>query len=77
MEWKSRGGARFGAPIAARQTNQQIEQWRQARAYYQKSLETWKGIQNPAHVSPEGWGCDNPTKSSQDVGIADAALAKL
>ena len=62
---------------AARQTDQQIEHWSQARSYYQKSLETWKGIQNPARVSPEGWGCGSPTKSSQAVGSADAALAKL
>jgi serine/threonine protein kinase/tetratricopeptide (TPR) repeat protein len=71
------GGVEAALAVAARQTDQQIEHWSQARSYYQKSLETWKGIQNPAHVSPEGWDCGNLTKSSQAVGMADAALAKL
>ena len=71
------GAVEAALAVAARQTDQQIEHWSQARSYYQKSLETWKGIQNPAHVSPEGWGCGSPTKSSEAVGIANAALAKL
>jgi tetratricopeptide (TPR) repeat protein len=71
------GDVEAALAIAARQADQQIEHWSQARSYYHKSLEAWKGIQNPGHVSPEGWGCGNPTKSSQAVGIADAALAKL
>lgn len=62
---------------AARQPSQQIEHWTQARSYYQKSLETWKGIPNPAYVSPEGWGCGNSTMTRQALAIADAALAKL
>jgi len=61
----------------ARGTDRQIEHWRQARSYYQKSLETWKGIPNPGYLSPQGFSCGSPTKSSQAVVIADAALAKL
>ena len=71
------GNAEATMAAAARQTDRQIEHWSQAQSYYQESLDTWKGIRSPAYVSPQGFGCGNPTKSSQAVGMADAALAKL
>jgi non-specific serine/threonine protein kinase/serine/threonine-protein kinase len=71
------GDVEAALAAAARGTDRQIEHWSHARSYYQQSVETWKGVQNPAYVSPEGFGCGSPTKSSQAVMIADTALAKL
>jgi non-specific serine/threonine protein kinase/serine/threonine-protein kinase len=71
------GDVEAALAAAARGTDRQIEHWSRARSYYQQSVETWKGIPNPAYVSPEGFACGSPTKSSQAVVIADTALAKL
>jgi tetratricopeptide (TPR) repeat protein len=71
------GNVEAALAAVARRTPQEMEHWSHAKSYYQKSLDTWRGIPNPGYVSPAGFGCGGPTKSSEAVLVADAALAKL
>jgi serine/threonine protein kinase/tetratricopeptide (TPR) repeat protein len=56
---------------------QQIRYWSEARSYYQRSLDAWKGIQNPGARTPVGFACGNPRKVAQQIAKCDAALARL
>ena len=55
----------------------QIRYWNEARIYYQRSLNAWKGIQNPGVRTPVGFACGNPKQIAQEIAKCDAALARL
>jgi hypothetical protein len=39
---------------------QRVRSWTDARDWYQRSLNTWQGIPNPAMRTPVGFACDGP-----------------
>ena len=55
----------------------QIRYWNEARIYYQRSLNAWKGIQNPGVRTPVGFACGNPKTIAQEIAKCNAALARL
>ena len=60
-----------------RTQQQQLQDWKTARAWYQRSLDTWQGIQNPGAATPTGFACGNPQTIAAAVARCDAALARL
>ena len=60
-----------------RTRQQQLQDWQDAKAWYQRSLDAWQGIHNPVSMTPTGFTCNNPRMVTSAVAQCDAALARL
>ncbi|PYT96590.1 MAG: hypothetical protein DMG38_23270 [Acidobacteria bacterium] len=53
------------------------EHWERARSWYARSLETWKKIQHPTRVSPNGFDTGGPKDVETNLRRCDAALQQI
>ena len=64
--------ARKGSP-----PGRQIENWTQARSWFERSLAQWKQVNNPGKLSPIGFDTGGPALAAKQLAVCDAQLAKL
>ena len=60
-----------------RTEQQRVQDWTEARNWYQRSVDAWQRIQNPGAITPMGFACESSSKAAEELADADAALAKL
>ena len=56
---------------------QRLQDWKDAKAWYQRSLDSWRDIQSPVAVTPSGFACGNPRAVAAMIASCDGALARL
>jgi eukaryotic-like serine/threonine-protein kinase len=57
--------------------SERTKEWNEARAWYQRSANTWRRVHNPAAQSPGHFDCGSPGHVTAALVRCDAALAKL
>jgi hypothetical protein len=60
-----RGAILTAQARAERNAERRLELERQARTSYEQSLNAWKQIPNPSHITPNGFRLDEPTQTIQ------------
>jgi tetratricopeptide (TPR) repeat protein len=60
-----------------RTPQQRLQDWKDAKAWYQRSLDAWRDIQSPVAMTPSGFACGNPRAVAAMIATCDAALARL
>jgi tetratricopeptide (TPR) repeat protein len=53
----------------------QLELWRGARSWYEKSSVTWRKVRNPGKMTPTGFRAGEPGKAEAGLAACDTALA--
>jgi eukaryotic-like serine/threonine-protein kinase len=51
--------------------------WTQARVWYLKSIQAWRGVDHPLPMAPSGFDAGDPAKVEAKLQLCEAALAKL
>jgi hypothetical protein len=60
-----------------RTRQQQLQDWKDAKAWYQRSLDAWRDIPSLVAITPSGFACGNPRAVAAMIAKCDAALARL
>jgi tetratricopeptide (TPR) repeat protein len=55
-------------------TAKRQESWTQARAWYLKSLDAWRRIEQPLPVAPSGFDVGNPSMVKRNLELCEVAL---
>jgi hypothetical protein len=50
--------------------------WREARSWFQRSLDMWGRVHNPGQMNPHGFDTEGPGAVRAELARCDAALAK-
>ena len=56
---------------------QQVEGWKEAKKFYERSLAAWKSIENPGAITPSGFSCGSRSKVASAIARCDEALSRL
>jgi non-specific serine/threonine protein kinase/serine/threonine-protein kinase len=56
---------------------QQLQSWKDARDWYQRSQGAWRDVANPGATMPSGFACGNPQAVAAMIAKCEAAVASL
>jgi hypothetical protein len=74
------GLGRLAAVEAERATQSPQKQeagWTEAKSWFQKSVDTWRQVRQPAAISPNGFACGSPAEAARELAHGETALAQL
>ncbi len=71
------GIGRLAVKKAQAQSNsvaRRTESWKEARSWFERSVQTWRRIPNPGRFGPSGFAAGDPQRAATGMALCDDAL---